>query len=155
MVQRRPDRPPSDPTKLAEYEEANHKLAKTEADQDAAKRRLADEKKRKDAISEEDKLKIEKDRTDRERAERNYQKSQKEAREELLATPLSDKEWDLLDQLEEIAMAPGSPDPDAMRDLADLRVRSKIEVEEDTGDEGESGEEGKAEGGSNGESGQD
>lgn len=127
------DRPPADPNKRAQWEEAQRKLQKTLADQAEAKRRADEEVEAKQAKAEQ----AEAERQARETAEatrrQREQKRRDQERAEYLATPLSELEQMELRQLEEFANRPGNPEPDAMRRLADLRTRSKVVAEDDKG----------------------
>ena len=122
------DRPPADPKKRAEWE-ANLQLEATQADQAAAKRRYDEDSARVAATAKEDAVKIAADEKRKTDEKTRVEKKQKDARERYIATPLTDTDRAEWVALEAAANGPGNGEPDMMRRLADLRIRSKVKVE--------------------------
>lgn len=123
------DRIPSDPDKRREYEAAKKALADTEADQEKAKVRNEEDRKRREREAEEGAA-HEKARKDAIKADREKRQKEREAaREKLLKTPLSAEERKTLAKYEAQAAAHGNsnPNPEMMKELADLRIRAKLD----------------------------
>jgi len=140
------DRPPADPNKRAEWEEAQRQLQKTKADQAEAKRRGEEEVKARRAKAE----RAEAERQSRQAAEatrrQREQKRKADERAAYLATPLTPDERAELARLKDFANQPGNPLPDAMRRLGDLRTRSKVVVPTEEGQDDKGKGKGKGKG---------
>ncbi|MCE5324900.1 MAG: hypothetical protein LLG01_00650 [Planctomycetaceae bacterium] len=124
------DRIPSDPRKREEYETAQRQLERTQADQAQATQAMQDELAKKQKMAAIDAKRDSARLAERRKAEAAYKSEQQRQRDEYLATPLSADEKVELERMEAMANAQGvgSPDPDMMRTLADLRVRDKVKV---------------------------
>ena len=123
----------TDPDDIAEYERATRAEQQTKAEQAAAQREADYELERKAKIEKEDAKKIKVSRRAEKQAQESAQSRQARDRKKYLATPLSIEEKAELAILEELANAQGqgSPDPDMMRSLADMRVRGKVKGDKD------------------------
>ena len=123
----------TDPDDIAEYERATRAEQQTKAEQAAAQREADSELERKAKIEKEDAEKIKVSRRAEKQAQESAQSRQARDRKKYLATPLSIEEKAELAILEELANAQGqgSPDPDMMRSLADMRVRGKVKGDKD------------------------
>jgi len=107
--------------------EAN-KIAK---DQKKAKQRLDAEKKAVDAQAAADAKRLAREAADAQKAENAALKKQIDEREKFLATPLSEEDQARLTLLTGIANSGKSVAVELMKELADLRVRAKVEVKKD------------------------
>jgi len=107
--------------------EAN-KIAK---DQKKAKQRLDAEKKAVDAQAAADAKRLAREAADAQKAENAALKKQIDEREKFLATPLSEEDQARLTLLTGIANNGKSVAVELMKELADLRVRAKVEVKKD------------------------
>jgi len=107
--------------------EAN-KIAK---DQKKAKQRLDAEKEAIDAQAAADAKRLAREAADAQKAENAALKKQIDEREKFLATPLSEEDQARLTLLTGIANSGKSVAVELMKELADLRVRAKVEVKKD------------------------
>lgn len=125
------DRPPADPNKRREWDEAQEKLARTRADQQQAQARTAEETKRKADIAQRDARQIAAKHKARDREEQRTLTERERRRQEYLNTPLTPEEQAKLERMEVAANQAGNPDPDMMRDLSDYRIRAKVSEKKD------------------------
>jgi hypothetical protein len=123
------DRIPSDPDKRHEYLKADADLKETEADRKRAQVRAAEEKKRREHEAEEGKKAVEQRQAEIAAEIAKRKEEAAAAREKLLQTPLSDEDRKKLEKYEAKASAQGNsnPSPEMMKELADLRIRAKLD----------------------------
>jgi len=100
-------------------------------DQKKAKQRLDAEKKAVDAQAAADAKRLAREAADAQKAENAALKKQIDEREKFLATPLSEEDQARLTLLTGIANNGKSVAVELMKELADLRVRAKVEVKKD------------------------
>ena len=100
-------------------------------DQKKAKQRLDAEKKAVDAQAAADAKRLAREAADAQKAENAALKKQIDEREKFLATPLSEEDQARLTLLTGIANSGKSVAVELMKELADLRVRAKVEVKKD------------------------
>jgi len=113
--------------KLTDEQIAQREAARIARDKKENEERRAAEKAAIDAQNEKDAKRIQKEKDDAIKAENAVLKRQIKEREDHLATPLTDEEVERLAHLEKIANSGRTVDTTLMRELADLRVRSKAE----------------------------